>query len=776
MKKPAPAIAFRTQPFPLSAVRLLDGVFRDEQERDRQYLHAVDTDRLLHMFRVTAGLPSSAEPLGGWESPQIELRGHFTGHFLSACALMVASTGDAALRKKASTLVVELAKCQSALGSSGYLSAFAEGLIDRVESGVAVWAPWYTLHKMFAGLLDMHVLCGDRKALEVLLKLTAWARKRTDRLDDEHMQRMLRVEFGGMPEVFWNLYAVTGDPAHAALACRFDHAAVLDPLADHRDQLKGLHANTQIPKVLAAARAYELCGAHRDHEIAMFFWHQVVNARTYATGGTSNFEYWRSEPYQLARFMGPNDHECCCTHNMLRLTRQLFSWTAAAEYADFYERALFNGILGTHHPRMLGAFMYYVSMRSGLFRIFCDTDSSYVCCSGTGIESFAKLGDSIYFHDDKGIHVNLFIPSEVTWAAKGVTLTQTTRFPDEACTELRIKTKKPVTFTLRVRVPGWATSGVSAAINGKQAAVSDCQSSFLCIRRAWHNGDRVRIDMPMSLQLHRVQDNNSLVWLTYGPLVLAGALGAKGMAAELQDGLGSACYALNKDSAAGDVPVLVADKQDNVASWVKRVPGAPLSFMTVKSGKPHDVKLMPFHRITGRRYAIYWHLCTQAEWRAAQSARKALPLGVIDRVAINDDASELEHNFQAYRHECGEHNGKPWVRSNDWFRYDLAVKPGSDTTLDATFCGLDTGCVCDLCIDGELLQTNPFEGTGKDEFRDVAWVIPATMTKGKTHVAVMFKTTGHDLNATTTAIGATTVEQAQQKKLTPRLFALATRN
>ncbi len=376
-------VAFKARAFDLSQVRLLSGPIKDLLERNRNYLLSLSVDRLVHNFRVNAGLPSTAEPLGGWEAPNCELRGHFTGHFMSACALMYASTGDKRLKEKGNQVVDALAKCQQVLGPNGYLSAYPEEFIDRVETGKRVWAPYYTLHKIMAGLFDMYMLCEDRQALDVLKGMAAWTKKRLDKLDDKQVQDMLRVEFGGMAEVLANLYAATGDPVQLALARRFEKRSFLDPLEDHRDELKGLHVNTHIPQAIGAAREYELTGEKPYYEVASFFWNQIVDARSYVTGGTSDYEYWRDDPYKLADQLSQESHENCCTYNMLKLTEHLFSWSADARYFEYYERAFFSGILPTHHPAVGGAIMYYVPLKSGLFKMFGVPDSSYFCCNGS---------------------------------------------------------------------------------------------------------------------------------------------------------------------------------------------------------------------------------------------------------------------------------------------------------------------------------------------------------------------------------------------------------
>jgi DUF1680 family protein len=599
--KVEPVIEIKAKPFNLKQVRLLDGPFKEAMERDAQYLKELEADRLLHNFRVNAGLPSSAEPLGGWEKPDVELRGHTVGHFLSACALMYASTGDEELKTKADNLVAELAKCQKALGPNGYLSAFPEEFIDRVEATERVWAPYYTLHKILAGLLDMHIHCGNTQALDVAERMAGWVKMRTDRLDEEHMQSMLdKTEQGGMNDVLSNLYAATGKAEYFELARRFDQKSYTEPLANYRDELKGLHVNSFIPNMIGTGREFELTGDPVLHRIAMFFWNQVTRARSYATGGTSNDEAWRTEPYKMASELGAYSHESCCTYNMLKLTRHLFSWSADPHYADYYERALFNGILPTQNPED-GMMMYYVPMASGLFKTFMTPRDSFWCCTGTGMENHAKYGDSIYFHDDDSLYVNLFLASELTWGEKSVRIRQETNFPDQQRTSLVIKVNRPVELTIHIRIPYWVGKEGYVEINGFKLETFSSPDSFLTLKRKWKNGDRIDVFLPMKLHLHPMPDDPNLAAIMYGPLVLAGQLGAVKLSREEVYGK----YGPTVDP----VPVpYLSPHSDELDSWIRPVDGEPLTFRTEGAGNPEDMTLVPFYKLFGQRYAIYWNI------------------------------------------------------------------------------------------------------------------------------------------------------------------------
>jgi hypothetical protein len=728
--------------FDLHDVRLLAGPLKDNLERNRKYLLSLDVDRLVHNFRVNAALPSKAEPLGGWEAPNCELRGHFTGHYLSACALMFASTGDVRVKEKGNQVVEALAGCQRALGSSGYLSAYPEEFIERVENGRRVWAPYYTLHKIMAGLLDMYVLCENRQALEVVKGMAAWTKKRIDKLDEKRMQDMLKVEFGGMAEVLANLYSVTGDSVHLALARRFEKRSFLDPLAERKDQLQGLHANTHIPQVIGAAREYELTGETRYFEMASFFWNEIVDARSYATGGTSNYEYWRDEPYKLADELSQESHENCCTYNMLRLTEHLFSWSPKARLFDYYERALFNGILPTHHPTVGGAIMYYVPMKSGLFKMFGVPDSSYFCCNGSGIESFAKLGSNIYYKGDNLVYVNLFIASEVKWPEKGATIIQETKFPEQEGSSISLRMKKPTEFTLKLRIPSWAVKTASAKVNGKPIPMDIGSDGYLELVKLWRQGDNVQLSFPMKLSLSRFSNDPSVGAVLYGPIVLAGELGTVAMTKEMESGLGWADVdRMVSQGAAIETPALVTPNADPNL-WIKPVKGKPLTFKTMNVGQPNEVMLIPFYRMSGQRYAVYWNIYAPYEWKSMQDARPVQLPGVMDKVIVGDHRSNREHNFQAYRFQSGEWMGKKWIKSPLSFRYDVNVDASQVCTLKCTYRGGDKECLFDILVDGVLLTKQTSTG-GKDaEFIDAKYPIPEELIHGKKRVSVMFRARG----------------------------------
>jgi hypothetical protein len=591
-------IPWKVEPFPLKQVRLRKGPFQDALEADRRYLHLLPSERLLHTFRVNAGLPSSAQPLGGWEKPDCELRGHFTGgHYLSACALMYASAGDSELKEKAEGLVTQLAACQKA-HQNGYLSAFPEEFFDRLREGRPVWAPFYTYHKIMAGLLDMYVYCGNDQALAVAEGMAHWVDHWQESISDEHMQRILQTEFGGMNEALGNLYALTGKQDYLDLAGRFEKAMFLDPLGQHRDELKGIHANTHIPQVIGAARRYELTGEERYREIATFFLRTVTTDRIYCTGGTSNDEYWRTPPGNLATELGKTTEECCCGYNMLKLARHVYGWTADPRVVDYYERTLFNSRLGTQNLED-GGMSYFLPLGSGLWKYFNSPYNSFWCCTGTGVEEYAKTADTIYFHDDRGIFVNLFIASEVAWPEKGLRLEQQTNFPEEEGTALVLHTERPIDMVLNIRIPGWATNGGTIKLNGTALPAFSSPSSYLALNRTWKEGDRVEVRLPMSLRIETLPGDDTEQAALYGPLVLAGRLGTEGLTKEM-------FYPEYSTTPRGGqifAPVIATSPKDPLG-WLKPVSGQPLTFRTV--GQAKTISLIPLYRLFGERYAVYW--------------------------------------------------------------------------------------------------------------------------------------------------------------------------
>lgn len=500
----------KVKSFDLKDVRLLPSRFRENMMRDSVWMASIEVDRLLHSFRTNAGVFAGREggymtvkKLGGWESLDCELRGHTTGHLLSAYGLMYAATGSEQFKQKGDSLVNGLAEVQTALGN-GYLSAYPEELINRNIRGTSVWAPWYTLHKLFSGLIDQYLYSDNQKALEVVVRMADWAYHKLKPLDETTRQKMIRNEFGGVNESFYNLYAITGDERHRWLAQFFYHNEVIDPLKELRDDLGTKHTNTFIPKVIAEARNYELTEDENSRKLSDFFWHTMIDHHTFAPGCSSDKEHY-FDPARFSKHVSGYTGETCCTYNMLKLSRHLFCWTADAAIADYYERALYNHILGQQDPQT-GMVTYFLPLLSGSHKVYSTKENSFWCCVGSGFENHAKYGEAIYYHNDKGIYVNLFIPSVVNWREKGLTLRQETDFPAEGTTVLTIRAQNPVETTVYLRYPSWS-KGVKVFVNGKKIAVKQKPGSYIAITRLWKDGDRITADYPMCLRVETTPDN-----------------------------------------------------------------------------------------------------------------------------------------------------------------------------------------------------------------------------------------------------------------------------
>jgi hypothetical protein len=536
-------------------------------------------------------------------------------------------------------MVAELAKVQEKLGG-GYLSAFPMELFDRLDSlsgaprdpnGPALpWAPFYTVHKIFAGMLDQYQLAGNQQALKVARGMGDWADAWTASKTPLHMQQILMDEYGGMAESLYNLAAITNEPRYATAGDRFTKKWFFNMLGMrddllHRDPVNGrpMHVNTHIPQVIGAARRYEISGDMRFHDVADYFWHEVVEARSYVTTGTSNGESWNAEPRQLAKELrtgGAATAECCCSYNMLKLTRHLYTWTADPRYFDYYERSLLNMRIGTIHPEN-GHTQYYLSLLPGAYKTFNSEDNSFWCCTGTGVEEYSKLNDSIYWRDADGLFVNLFVPSELNWAEKGFRLRQDTKFPEQQGTLLTIGADKPVKMTMRLRVPSWLKTGPAVRINGVALEATATPGSYLAINRTWKTGDKVEMELPMHLTVEKMPDDSTLQAFLYGPLVLAGDFGGDGLTAAMTTGPNSPrVRPMNAPATPNpaaspnpnrpnlptlpplDIPKLKAASADP-STWIKPA-GKPLTFRVV--GQAQDVILAPINSLFEKRYVVYW--------------------------------------------------------------------------------------------------------------------------------------------------------------------------
>ena len=734
--------------FPLRDVRILDGPFRDAQRRGLAHLLSLDPDRLLHSFRLNAGLETTAKPYGGWEAPSVELRGHTLGHYLTACALMYEATGDERPKTRAIAIAAELRRIQQALAAKGttpgYLSAFPEEFFDRVEARRGVWAPYYTLHKIMAGLLDVHRATGDSVALETVKGMAGWVGARARPLTDAQWQAMLETEFGGMQDVLTELHVTTGDPEHLRLARLFDHRAVFDPLARGEDALDGLHANTQIPKAIGAAVDCEVTGERRYCAVAETFWQRVALHRSYAIGGHSEDEHF-SPVTHLSRHLGESTAETCNTYNMLRLSRRLFRRDALPARIDFYERGLINHILASNDAAT-GAVTYYVSMKPGAWRTWSTAEDSFWCCVGTGMENPARFGEAVYARQGEALLVNLFLASELTWREKGLVLRQETRFPEEDRTRLLVRLPEPARLALRLRHPDWARGPLEVRVNGEALTAESRPGSYATIEREWRDGDVVEARLPMSLRFEAMPDDPTVGAFLFGPVVLAADLGPTGL--EEARRYGPPAPELHGDEA-GEAPLLVAPSPAEALARV-RPEGAPLAFRTEGIGRPRDVELRPFYRLADRRYAVYIPVVTEAEWaarpakeKAAAAARRELDARTLDAVMAGAADDERKHAIEETRSDSGWLEGRRYrsARGGGSFSYALKRPPSAPAVVlrVAYWGGESRRHRFEVLVEGEVVTTQSLFDNRPGEVFPVEYEIPERLLRGRDRVRVGFR-------------------------------------
>jgi len=648
---------------------------------------------------------------------------------------MSQAAGDARFCDRVAYMVDELAECQKAHGN-GYLGALPNG--KRIFAEVARgeirsqgfdlnggWVPWYNLHKLFAGLIDAYRFCGNAKALEVVSRLADWAEVTTRNLTDEQWQQMLACEHGGMNESLADLYGLTGDTRYLDLAKRFYHKAILDPLSAGRDELEGKHANTQIPKVVGAARLYELTGEGRFEAISRFFWDTVTVSHSYATGGNSLGEHF-GPPGKLNDRLAANTTETCNTYNMLRLTRLLFSRDPRPAYADYMERAVWNHILSSQHPQE-GRVCYFLSLQPGGHKVFLG-EHDFTCCNGSGMENHARYGDSIYFHSDNALWMNLFIASELSWSDKGLRLRQDTDFPKSSSTRLTFTLDRPLSLAVHVRHPFWATQGLTVKLNGTKLAVTSTPQGYATVDRQWQTGDRLEIQMPMGLRTESMPDNPKRVALFQGPILLAGDVGP-----------------LDSDPF---VPVFVTEGRA-VTDWVRPAPGKAMTWQTDHVGRPKDVDLTPFYTVYDRRYSVYWDLFTDEQWKAYEAEyraeiqrRKELDARTVDLFRIGEMQSERDHNLQGEKTGATEFGGRKLRHAWDggWFSFEVAVPADVPADLIITYWGSETGNrTFDVLVDGQKMATQALHRDKPEKFWDKVYPLPEDLTKGKSKATIRFQ-------------------------------------
>ncbi|WAO96839.1 Hypothetical protein NCS54_01452700 [Fusarium falciforme] len=588
------AVDASAKAFDLSEVTLTDSRWMDNQNRTLTYLLSIDPDRLLYVFRANHGLDTKgAQKNGGWDAPDFPFRSHIQGHFLTAWSQCYATLRNEECGSRAAYFAKELGKCQAnnekAGFTEGYLSGFPESEITAVEKRTLNNGnvPYYAIHKTLAGLLDVHRLVGDEDAKDVMLALAGWVDTRTKKLTYDQMQAMMQTEFGGMNEVLADIAYYTGDKKWLEVAQRFDHATIFDPLEKGQDKLAGLHANTQVPKWIGAIREYKVSGLQKYLDIGRNAWDLTVHKHTYAIGGNSQAEHFRA-PDAIAEYLDNDTCEACNTYNMLKLTRELWVMDPSdASFFDFYENALMNHLLGQQNPEdHHGHVTYFTPLNPGGRRgvgpawgggTWSTDYDSFWCCQGSGIETNTKLMDSIYFHDDETLYINLFTPSQLDWSDRKISITQSTDFPERDTTTLKVGSQgQNNEWTMAIRIPSW-TSKASIKINGKAVEGIDIESGkYAIIKRKWSSSDAVTVTLPMSLRTIAANDDATTAAIAFGPVIL------------------SANYGDSKLDAVPEIDL----------GTVKRQGKEGLKFEATADGE--TVSLSPFYDAQGFNYNVYW--------------------------------------------------------------------------------------------------------------------------------------------------------------------------
>ena len=721
-------IPFRAVTFDIKDVKLLDGPFKHATDLNKKVLLNYEPDRFLARFRIEAGLEPKAEQYYGWEDNTIA--GHSLGHYLTAICLMYETSGESVFKERADYIVKELAECQNA-DDFGYVGAFENGekiLEEQVAKGDirakgfdlnGIWVPYYTQHKVLDGLIHAYKICGNKKALEVATKFTDWLYTIVKDLNDAQIQEMLHCEHGGINEVLAELYGLTDNSKYLEMSKIFHHKCIIDSLANHNDILAGTHANTQIPKFVGTARRYELTGDVSDYDASEYFWDRVVHHHSYVTGGNCNHEYF-GQPDTLRDRLSDGTTETCNVYNMLKLSKHLFQWEAKAEVADYYERALFNHILSSQHPKD-GRVIYNLSLEMGGYKVYQDPQW-FTCCVGTGMENHAKYGKNIYYHNNEELFVAQYIASELNWKDKGVKIVQKTKYPEEQGSTLVFDCEKPAEFALNVRYPGWSEKGISITVNDKPVKITEKPQSFIAIKREWKSGDVVKISFPFNLRLESMPDDKNRVAVMYGPLVLAGDLGP-----ENDPESNELLY----------VPVLMTPER-NPEKWLNKVDGKVNTFVSDGIGRPKDVLFRPFYGVHERVYSVYFDLFTEEKWDKQkaeylekQRQLKKMQEMTIDYFKMGEMQPERDHNFK--EHKCWvEELKRIKYREADrggWFSFEMNTYAGQPMALVLEYYGgLPGSRTFDVFVNGHKLATENLSNRNSGQFFNQVYDLPDNLT------------------------------------------------
>lgn len=711
---------------PLTDVKVTGGPFLHAQQTNLTYLLKMDPERLLAPYRREAGLPSTAQSYPNWESSGLD--GHIGGHYLTALSLTYAATGDGAILRRLTYMIDELDKCQKAHGN-GYLGAIPKGAEvwrqiaeGKIEADLFTlnqsWVPWYNLHKVFSGLRDAYLYSNNEQAKAMLVSFSDWMLTLSNKLTDDQLQLMLRTEYGGLNETLADVYEITGKEAYLTLAKRYTQTKLLNPLLKKQDKLTGLHANTQIPKIVGVARIAQLNNDQAWLDSADYFWQQVVGKRTVSIGGNSVREHFHPSDDFTSMVKDVEGPETCNTYNMLKLSKILYENKQDLQYIDYYERALYNHILSSQHPDH-GGLVYFTPMRPNHYRVYSAPAQGMWCCVGSGIENHAKYGEMIYASKGDDFYINLFVNSDVVWREKKIKLSQLTQFPDAENTEIQVHNSGD--FALNIRYPAWVEAHkLTVSINGEPVKVDTAPSTYVRINRTWHEGDVVKVHLPMHTSIEQLPDQSNYYSILHGPIVLA----AKADPFEnekldyISDSSRMGHIAQGPVCPTDNVPMFLSNGDDFI-NKIKPVANMPLTFSTGKATMTQKtpLTLIPFFRLHDSRYSIYFPQSSPAEWQKVKQsltteAQKEAELAArtLDMIQPGEQQPEADHFFQAQQSEAGLNGTKHWRHARDWFSYQMHVKGQRSVTLQLTFYGLDNNRHFDIFIDDKLLATIGLSG------------------------------------------------------------------
>lgn len=741
--------------FPLQDVKLLNSPFLQAQQTDLHYILSMNPDRLLTPFLREAGLTPKAPSYTNWENTGLD--GHIGGHYLSALSMMYAATGDTAVYNRLNYMLNELHRAQQAVGT-GFIGGTPNSLqlwkdikAGNIRAGGfdlnGKWVPLYNIHKTYAGLRDAYLYAGSDLARQMLVDFTDWMIDITSDLSDEQIQDMLRSEHGGLNETFADVAEITGDKKYLELARRFSHKFILDPLIKEEDKLTGMHANTQIPKVIGYKRIAELSqddknwnhAAEWDHA-ARFFWNTVVNHRSVCIGGNSVREHFHPSDNFTSMLNDVQGPETCNTYNMLRLTKMLYQDSPETNFADYYERALYNHILASQEPEK-GGFVYFTPMRPGHYRVYSQPETSMWCCVGSGLENHTKYGEFIYAHQKDTLYVNLFIPSQLTWKEKGVTLTQETHFPDDGKVTLRIDKAPKKGITLKIRQPQWTghSKEYNVKINGKnEASIVEENSNYLTLHRKWKKGDVITFNLPMKVSLEQIPDKKDYYAFLYGPIVLAASTGTGHLDGLYADDSRGGHIAHGKQIPLQEVPMLIGNPE-SIRNSLHKKDDNQLIFTfdgNVYPAQNKTLELIPFFRLHNARYAIYFRQANEEQFKIIQkematAERKATELAnqTVDLIFPGEQQPESDHGIQYEQAETGTNKDRHFRRAKGWFSYNLKVKEEAGR-IRITIQKNDRNKVAILLNNNKLAVNPTISEADKDGFITLSWLLPQKLKSG----------------------------------------------